>query len=136
MVDHLDPIARSRNMSRIRSSNTKAERIVRQAAHALGYRFRLYRHDLPGRPDLVFRSRRVVLFVNGCFWHRHQGCPRTTMPKIRSEYWSAKFKDNVERDARKEQELKKLGWEVLIIWECETFDPTGLSRQLDVFLAE
>src|SRR5262249_30007538 len=130
MVDHLDPIARSRNMSRIRSSTTKAERIVRQAAHALGYRFRLYRHDLPGRPDLVFRSRRVVLFVNGWFLHRHAPCRPATIPKSRTDFWENKFRRTVERDQRAAEALKALGWRVSVIWECQTFRRKEVERLL------
>src|SRR5262249_58712687 len=115
MVDHLDPIARSRNMSRIRSSTTKAERIVRQAAHALGYRFRLYRHDLPGRPDLVFRSRRVVVFVNGWLWHRHALCRRATIPKSRPDFCGNKFRGTLERDRPGAAAVKRPVWRVSLI---------------------
>jgi DNA mismatch endonuclease, patch repair protein len=130
MVDHLDPAARSRNMSRIRSINTKAELIVRQAAHALGYRFRLYSKELPGRPDLVFPSRGVVLFVNGCFWHRHAHCRRTTTPKSRTDFWEDKFRRTVERDERVAEALKALGWRVSVIWECQTLRKNEVERLL------
>ena len=130
MVDHLDPVARSRNMSRIRSINTKAELIVRQAAHALGYRFRLYRKELPGRPDLVFPSRRVVLFVNGCFWHRHARCRRAATPKSRTDFWRNKFRRTVERDQRVAEALTALGWRVSVIWECQTLRRNEVERLL------
>jgi DNA mismatch endonuclease (patch repair protein) len=130
MVDHLDPVARSRNMSRIRSINTKAELIVRQAAHALGYRFRLYRKELPGRPDLVFPSRGVVLFVNGCFWHRHALCRRASTPKSRTDFWENKFRRTVERDERAAEALKALGWRVSVIWECQTLRRREVERLL------
>ena len=130
MVDHLDRMARSRNMSRIRSINTKAELSVRQAAHGLGYRFRLYRKDLPGRPDLVFPSRRVVLFVNGCFWHRHALCRRAATPKSRTDFWENKFRRTVERDQRAAEALKALGWRVSVIWECQTLRRNEVERLL------
>ena len=130
MVDHLDPVGRSRNMSRIRSTNTKAELIVRQAAHALGYRFRLYREELPGRPDPVFPSRRVVLFVNGCFWHRHALCRRASTPKSHTDFWEKKFRRTVERDERAAAALKALGWRVSVIWECQTLRRREVERLL------
>ena len=130
MVDHLDPVGRSRNMSRIRSTNTKAELIVRQAAHALGYRFRLYREELPGRPDPVFPSRRVVLFVNGCFWHRHALCRRASTPKSHTDFWEKKFRRTVERDERAAAALKALGWRVSVIWECQTLRRNEVERLL------
>jgi DNA mismatch endonuclease (patch repair protein) len=120
MTDHLDKIARSCNMSRIRSKNTRAELIVRRIAHALGYRFRLHRKDLPGNPDLVFPSYRLAVFVNGCFWHRHAGCGRATTPKTHVEFWESKFRRTTERDQKAMIGLYKLGWRVSIIWECQT----------------
>lgn len=109
---------------------------VRRVAHALGFRYRLHAPDLPGRPDLVFRTRRKVIFVHGCFWHRHPGCPRTRMPKSpeRREFWRQKFAQNVQRDARQQQELRAAGWDVLVLWECETEDPDQLKRELLTFL--
>lgn len=129
----IDP-ARSALMSRIHGKNTKPELVVRRLAHALGYRFRLHRRDLPGSPDLVFPGRKKVVFVHGCFWHRHPGCRRATTPKTRMEFWLAKFARNVERDVRKEMELIAAGWEVLVIWECETRDPDVLAATLRAFL--
>lgn len=115
-------------MARVRSKNTQPEMRVRRAAHALGLRFRLYRRDLPGTPDLVFPKYKVALFVHGCFWHRHEGCPRATMPKTRVDYWQAKFHRNVERDARHAEDLLALGWNPAVIWECETTDPQLLTE--------
>lgn len=130
----IDP-ERSALMARVRSRNTKPEIVVRRVTHALGYRFRLHRHNLPGTPDLVLPRLHKVIFVHGCFWHRHHGCARTTTPKTRAAYWRAKFAANVERDARKERQLKALGWNVLIVWECETFDPITLAHRLRAFFS-
>ena len=123
-------------MRRVRSKNTAPEMRVRRLAHALGYRYRLHASDLPGRPDLVFRGRRKVIFVHGCFWHRHPECPRAPMPKSpeRREFWRQKFEENVRRDARQQRELRIAGWEVLVIWGCETEDREGLRRGLLAFL--
>jgi len=128
----IDP-ARSALMSRVRSKNSKPELVVRRLTHALGYRFRLHRRDLPGTPDLVFPRLRKAIFVHGCFWHRHRGCSRTTTPKTRAAYWEKKFKQNIKRDAVKESTLKSLGWDVLVVWECETFDPGKLADRLTAF---
>jgi DNA mismatch endonuclease (patch repair protein) len=117
-------------MSRVRGKHTKPEWIVRRAAHARGLRFRLHRKDLPAHPDLVFPKYRVALFVHGCFWHRHPGCAKASMPKSRTEFWQDKFDANVARDARSEAELRALGWRVLTIWECETKRPELLAATL------
>ena len=129
----IDP-ARSALMRRVRGKDTTPERAVRRAAHSLGYRFRLHRRDLPGTPDLTFPRPRKVIFVHGCFWHRHAGCPRTTTPKTRGGYWREKFEQNMDRDRRNIAMLRALGWEVLVVWECETFDRTGLLATLAEFL--
>ncbi|GLK54273.1 very short patch repair endonuclease [Methylopila capsulata] len=121
-------------MRAVKSRDTKPEMQVRRAAHALGYRFRLHRKDLPGSPDLVFPSRKKVIFVHGCFWHGHN-CPRgSRMPKTNAEYWQAKIARNVARDWRTLAELGALGWEALTIWECELKDPSGLADRLRSFL--
>lgn len=125
---------RSALMSRIRSKNTKPELVVRRLVHALGYRFRLHRRNLPGSPDLVFPTRRKVIFVHGCFWHRHPGCKMSSMPSTRRNFWENKFQLNVERDIRKEIQLMALGWEVLVIWGCETRRPEILATTLREFL--
>ncbi len=119
MVDHLTPQQRSRVMSRIRGKDTSPELAVRRLVYSLGYRFRLHKKGLPGTPDLVFASRRKVIFVHGCFWHRHEGCKRASLPASRSEYWVKKFARNVERDSEVEDTLHQLGWTVLVIWQCE-----------------
>ena len=129
----VDP-ARSELMRRVRGKNTTPERAVRRVAHALGYRFRLHRRDLPGTPDLVFPRLRRAIFVHGCFWHRHEGCPRTTTPKTRAEYWREKFEQNMRRDRRNLAALRRLGWSVLVVWECQTFEQTELLARLSRFL--
>lgn len=117
-------------MRRVRQRDTDPELVVRRVAHALGYRFRLHRRDLPGTPDIVFPKYRAALFVHGCFWHRHQGCARATMPKTRCDYWLPKFEANVERDRRTAAALAQAGWRVAVIWECETFDTVRLGRRI------
>ncbi len=129
----IDP-DRSALMSRVKAKDTKPELCVRRLAHGLGYRYRLHRRDLPGSPDLVFPGRRKALFVHGCFWHRHQGCRTTTMPKTRAKFWQRKFDDNVRRDERVIAALRDLGWDVLVVWECETSDENLLRRTLIEFL--
>lgn len=111
-------------MGRIRSTDTKAEMRVRRHVHNMGYRYRLHARDLPGRPDLVFRPRRKVIFVDGCFWHRHEGCPRNRMSKSpeRLGYWRAKLDGNARRDRQSRLKLRQDGWEVFVVWECETMD--------------
>lgn len=134
MTDRVDSRRRSKMMSRIRGRDTAPEVVVRRIAHGLGLRFRLYRKDLPGRPDLVFPRRRSVVFVHGCFWHRHAGCRFAYDPKTRVGFWSEKFSRNVARDRDSEEALHALGWRVLVIWECETRDRTALEeRLLDYF---
>lgn len=126
---------RSELMRRVRGKDTKPEIVVRRIAFSIGLRFRLHRADLPGRPDLVFSSRRKVVFVHGCFWHRHQGCTRSSTPSTNQDFWIAKFDRNVERDARKERELQEAGWDVLIIWECQTRDPYLVRERLRAFFS-
>jgi DNA mismatch endonuclease (patch repair protein) len=117
-------------MSRVRSKNTKPEIKVRRAAHALGLRFRLHVQKLAGRPDLVFPKHRAVVFVHGCFWHRHPGCKKASFPKSREEFWQSKFDTNVQRDARIVSELANSGWRVVTIWECETKKDDLLREKL------
>ncbi len=125
---------RSALMARIRGKDTKPELVVRRLVHAMGYRYRLHRRDLPGSPDLVFKSRRKVVFVHGCFWHRHPGCKKASTPSTRREFWQEKFDQNVERDVRKEIQLMAAGWAVLVIWECQTKDAERLTATLRHFL--
>jgi len=126
---------RSALMSRVRSRNTTPELAVRRLAHALGYRFRLHKKALPGTPDLVFAGRKKVIFVHGCFWHRHQGCSKASTPKTRKEFWQSKFNANMQRDARNVAALKQLGWDVLVVWECETLS-RSLKKRLSRFLVK
>lgn len=128
--DIYTPEKRSEIMSRIRGSNTKPEVRVRSLLHRLGYRFRLHRRDLPGTPDIVLPRHRAVVFVHGCFWHRHPGCKRTTMPKKNREVWEQKFERNVERDQRASTQLQALGWNVVTVWECELKDDEALAARL------
>lgn len=113
-----DPKVRSKNMAAIRGKNTKPEMAVRRYLHAAGFRYRLHRKDLPGKPDLVLPGYKLVVFVHGCFWHRHQGCSYSTTPATRAMFWKDKFQKNMERDERNQNELLEKGWRVLIIWEC------------------
>ncbi|MNF77630.1 DNA mismatch endonuclease Vsr [Pseudomonas sp. MM213] len=117
-------------MRAVKRAHTRPEVVVRQALHALGLRFRLHRRDLPGSPDIVLPKFRTVVFVHGCFWHRHPDCRYATTPKSRQEYWLPKFEANVERDARKEAQLRELGWRVLVMWECETKSLEALEARL------
>lgn len=126
--------ARSALMQKVRQRHTKPELIVRRTVHALGYRFRLHRKDLPGSPDLALPKHKIAIFVHGCFWHRHPGCRLASTPKSNSEFWNDKFRRNVERDSRKETELRDLGWRVMVVWECETRDPENLRRLIKNFI--
>lgn len=119
MVDSLTPRKRSWNMSRIRSKDTGPERVVRSMLHRMGYRFSLRQRDLPGKPDIVLPRYRTVVFVHGCFWHRHRGCRLAYTPKSRQAFWLKKFSDNVVRDRKVQRELRRLGWQVLTVWECQ-----------------
>jgi DNA mismatch endonuclease (patch repair protein) len=127
--DIMSPAKRSALMARIRGRNTGPETAVRRLLHAMGYRFRLHARDLPGRPDIVFRSRRILLFVHGCFWHRHD-CGLAYTPKTRRDFWQRKFDGNVRRDRWTRDELETAGWRVIIVWECQLDDPTALADRL------
>lgn len=126
---------RSALMARVRGKDSRPEIAVRRLVHRLGYRFRLHRRNLPGTPDLVFPRLRRVIFVHGCFWHRHRGCYRTTTPKTRKAFWADKFKTNVKRDKLKKKQLEAVGWDVLVVWECETFNLDSLSERLTAFFS-
>jgi DNA mismatch endonuclease (patch repair protein) len=133
-MDIVSPERRSAMMAGIKGRDTKPEIAVRRLAHRLGYRFRLHRRDLPGTPDLVFPGRKKVVFVHGCFWHRHAGCRFAYQPKSNVSRWQAKFETNVARDARVRRELAQMEWDVLTIWECETADIEMLTHKLVKFL--
>jgi len=127
-------VNRSENMRRIRSKDMRPELAVRSLAHKLGYRFRLHRKDLPGKPDLVFVSQRKVIFVHGCFWHSHQGCKSAHIPKSNLSYWKPKLERNQARDAMSLEKLSRDGWKCLIIWECETKDEVWAGKRIRNFL--
>ena len=133
-MDRVSEPVRSANMRRIGSKGTKPELAVRRLVHGMGFRYRLHRHDLPGRPDLVFPGRRKVIFVHGCFWHQHPGCTRAHRPRSNVDYWDPKLRRNQERDARHRQSLAGLGWDVLVVWECEVGMANDLTDRLFAFL--
>jgi DNA mismatch endonuclease, patch repair protein len=118
-------------MRRQRQRDTSPELLTRRLIHSLGHRFRIHNRDLPGSPDLANRARRWAVFVHGCYWHQHPGCPRATVPKRNREFWTQKFQDNRQRDLRKEQQLRDLGFSVLTVWECETEDLDALRGRLE-----
>jgi DNA mismatch endonuclease, patch repair protein len=136
MTDKLTPERRTENMRRIKSKGMKPELAVRQLVHRLGYRYRLHRKDLTGKPDLVFGPARKAIFVHGCFWHGHDdpACPDGRAPRSNHNYWLPKLARNRERDAANVAALQTSGWDVLVIWECETGDIEALKARLIVFL--
>lgn len=131
-VDTLNPQERSERMSRVKGRDTGPELRVRRAVHAMGYRFRLHVTRLPGKPDLVLARHRLVIFVHGCFWHRHSdpNCKLARLPKSRREFWIPKLEANRDRDTKHEQMLRELGWRVAVIWECETRTPQRLEATI------
>lgn len=134
MADNLTPEQRRFNMSRIRSTNTRPEMFVRSLVHRMGYRYRLHRRDLPGKPDLVFPSQRKAIFVHGCFWHMHNCRFGLVKPKTNIDYWQNKRFSNVERDKSHIAALKSAGWSVLVVWECQVKSPEALQKTLIKFL--
>lgn len=135
-MDTMSRVERSERMSRVRGKDTKVELLVRKTVHRLGYRYRLHRKELPGKPDLVFSARRKVIFVHGCFWHRHPDpeCKLARLPKSRQDFWVPKLTGNRERDQRNETRLREMGWNVATVWECETNNRHSLENQLREFL--
>ncbi|MGP8438935.1 very short patch repair endonuclease [Paraburkholderia fungorum] len=133
-MDSLTPAERSERMSRIKGKNTKPELFIRRLVHGMGYRYRLHKKGLPGRPDLVFIKRRKVIFVHGCFWHRHHGCRLARLPKTRLDFWRTKLDANAARDKDVERRLAELGWKVMIVWECEVKDEAALMPRIKAFL--
>jgi len=127
---------RSYNMSRIKGKNTKPEMQVRSLVHSMGYRFRLHRKDLPGRPDIVLPRHKKIIFVHGCFWHLHNCRYGKVKPKTNAKFWQEKRVGNKERDRRNIRELRKLGWKVLVVWECWLKKPELLIKRLEAFLGE
>ncbi|MGB9067530.1 MAG: DNA mismatch endonuclease Vsr [Candidatus Acidiferrales bacterium] len=134
MVDSLSPKERSEVMARVRAKNTRPELRVRKLVFALGYRYRLHDRKLPGRPDLVFGPRRKVIFVHGCFWHRHARCALARLPKSRLDFWLPKLEGNKSRDRRNRRALARGGWKVLTIWECQLRDSELLNNKIRRFL--
>ena len=123
---------RSRNMSAIKSKNTKPEIKVRKILHSMGYRFRLHRKDLPGSPDIVLPKYKTVIFVHGCFWHRHENCKYASNPKTRKEFWESKFKANVKRDLEIQEKIKNIGWQSVVVWECEIKNEKIKDKLLEI----
>jgi len=130
-LDTFPPEKRSDIMRHVRSTNTTPEKRVRSLLHKLGCRFCLHRQDLPGKPDIVLPKYRTVVFVHGCFWHRHKDCPHATTPSSRQDYWLPKFKRTLERDRNNQEKLRQLGWNVIIVWECETNDLKRLAIHIE-----
>jgi DNA mismatch endonuclease (patch repair protein) len=134
VTDNRSTALRSKTMSAVRQKNTGPEMAVRRLLHSLGYRYRLHQKALPGHPDLVFVSKRKVVFVHGCFWHGH-GCSKGKLPKSRLDYWEPKIEQNKNRDRSNEKRLMELGWNVCIVWQCEIADPGDLKVKLTRFLS-
>lgn len=130
-MDVVDTVTRSRMMSRIRSKNTKPEVSLRHAMHQRGFRYRLHSAKLVGRPDLIFPKHRAVVFVHGCFWHRHESCKLASTPSTRPEFWAKKFSDNVMRDKNVKHRLEGDGWRVAVVWECVLKRPERLEFAAD-----
>lgn len=131
--DPLTPPERSERMSRIRNADTKPEMTVRRLVHSMGYRYRLHARDLPGNPDLVFRPRKKVIFVHGCFWHQHD-CRQYRQPRTKREFWEPKLAKNKARDADVRRQLRKLGWGVMVVWECQVRKESLLRSRIKTFL--
>jgi DNA mismatch endonuclease (patch repair protein) len=133
-MDNLTKEKRSWNMSRIRSKETAPEIAFRKLIHRAGFRYRLYDKTLPGKPDLVLKKYRTVVFIHGCFWHHHKNCQRATRPKTHKKYWNAKIEGNVERDRKNVKVLKNAGWQVFIVWECELKDLEKVLQRFKDFV--
>lgn len=136
MPDIMTRKQRSERMSRVRNKDTKPEKVVRSLLHRLGYRFRLHEKNLPGKPDIVLPRHAKVIFVHGCFWHRHGACRELSIPENNADFWEKKFEQNVHRDQEKIVALGEAGWSVLVVWECETRNPATLEQVLLDFLKE
>ena len=135
-MDRISKEARSENMRRIAGKDTSPELAVRRLVHSLGYRYRLHRQDLPGRPDMVFPSRRKVILVHGCFWHQHEKCGGARTPKSNKDYWEQKLRGNRQRDIENRSKLSALGWDSLVIWECSVGHAAELRRLLKRYLGK
>ncbi|MCL5024779.1 MAG: very short patch repair endonuclease [Nitrospirae bacterium] len=133
-MDVYDKKKRSEIMARVKGRDTEPELLVRSIVHNLGYRFRLYRRDLPGNPDITLPRHRKVIFVHGCFWHGHKNCPRAARPTTNISFWKKKLDSNMARDLLNIRQLRKEGWRVLVIWQCQTKDMQRLVKRIDEFL--
>ncbi|HZO91042.1 MAG TPA: very short patch repair endonuclease [Chthonomonadaceae bacterium] len=133
-MDVFKPEKRSAIMRAVKDKNTKPEMLVRRLLHRAGYRYRLYNAALPGKPDLIFPSRRKVIFVHGCFWHQHPGCRHADRPTSNNEYWQAKLNRNIARDEKTLHALRERGWDALVVWECQLRDQAKLLEELRAFL--
>ena len=136
MTDTLSKTERSERMARVRGKDTKPELLLRSLVHGMGYRYRLHQKGLPGKPDIVFSSRRKVIFMHGCFWHRHDdpACKLARLPKSRSEFWLPKLEGNQVRDKRNIEALEQLGWASLVVWECQMRSPELVGKRVRAFL--
>lgn len=135
MVDHLTSARRSWNMSRIRSANTEPEKQVRSILHRLGFRYSLKRKDLPGKPDITLKKFKTTVFVHGCFWHRHKNCRDASTPKSNTAFWVTKFNYNASRDKKNRRKLTRLGWKVIVIWECEASNYSKVLQKVGKVLS-
>lgn len=133
-MDNISPEERGRQMARVKAKNTRPEMAVRRLVFGMGYRYRLHDARLPGTPDLVFAGRGKVLFVHGCFWHRHENCELARLPKSRLDFWLPKLEGNQTRDRVNQRLLRKSGWRILVVWECELRDMPKLTRKIRRFL--
>lgn len=136
LTDTLTPAERSKRMSLIRGLDSEPELLLRHLVHGMGFRYRLHVKDLPGKPDLVFPAKRAVIFMHGCFWHRHADCKLARLPKSKLEFWRPKLEANRERDLLNQQKLQTLGWRVLVVWECELADTERVKTMVKEFLCE
>ncbi|MHB8137988.1 MAG: very short patch repair endonuclease [Smithellaceae bacterium] len=136
MTDTLSPEERSKRMSLIRGKGSAPEMKLRCLVHKMGFRYRLHIKELPGKPDLVFPSRHAVIFMHGCFWHRHEKCKLSRLPKSKLGFWKTKLEENIKRDVRNQRQLISLGWRILIVWECEITDTERVSAIVREFLRE
>lgn len=136
MVDTLSPEERSERMSRVRGKDSAPEMRLRRIVHGSGFRYRLHVKNLPGSPDMVFPKRKAVVFMHGCFWHRHEGCKLARLPKSRLGFWVEKLEANRQRDKRNQGLLMEMGWRVLVVWECQLRDTVAISRTVTEFLKD
>ena len=135
-MDTVDPKKRSEIMSHIRGKNTKPELLIRSLLHRSGFRFRIHRRDLPGNPDIVLPKYKTVIFVHGCFWHGHDCKRGARLPKTNRDYWETKITRNRERDQQHDEELRRKGWRILVVWECQTKEPQAIAGQIKNFLGD